>query len=149
MTIISSEPGDHPLPHLLLCSSIFQMKNIWVSLCVGPTISFYFLCLFNLWRILLAFCQSNLLVDDVMGYISNPNVLSSCMVGFWRYREKRDEVLSNAMWSLHLWTSSNVSGAQCHFLHVYYLQEGLILLCCVWFCWLFYSYHWVIMHHHQ
>ena len=53
---IFSEPGDQPLPNLLLFSSIFQMKIIWVSWCVGTTISLWLYCLCNPLMILLVFC---------------------------------------------------------------------------------------------
>ena len=45
---------------------------------------------------------SNFLGDDVMGYISHPNVLSSWMLGFLPYHEKWGEMLSNALCILYL-----------------------------------------------
>ena len=50
--------------------------------------------------------------DDMMGYISHQNFLISWVLGFWPYHAKWGDVLSNALWILHLWTSADVSDAQ-------------------------------------
>ena len=49
-----------------------------------------------------------------MGCISHPKVLSSWVLVFWPYHEKWDEVLSNGLWSLHIWTSADVSATHHH-----------------------------------
>ena len=53
----------------------------------------------------------NYIGDDVMGNVSHPNVLSSCMLGFLPYHAKRVDILSNELCILHLWTYADVSTA--------------------------------------
>ena len=79
----------------------------------------------------------NFLWDEVMGYISQPKVLSSWMLSFWPYNEKRGEVLYNALWSLHLWTSADLSAAHHHLFSCWLLSISpaitmlwKLILCC-------------------
>ena len=48
------------------------------------------------------------------------------MLGFLIYYAKWCEVLSNALWILHLYNSSDLSSAQHYFFHVLYSQEDLL-----------------------
>ena len=58
--------------------------------------------------------SSNFLVGDVMGYISYPKVLSSCIMVFLPYHAKWGKLLSNKMLSLHIYTADDVSAVQHH-----------------------------------
>ena len=80
--------------------------------------------------------SSNFLGDDVMGYISHPNVISSRMLVFLPYHTKWGGVLSNLLLILHLWTSYDVSDAQNHFFE-YWLpsrRTSLTILCIIMLC---------------
>ena len=79
---------------------------------------------------------SNLSVDDMMGYISNPKVLSSWILGFWPCHANWGEVFSNALWSLHIWNSDDVSDSEHHLFACWLLSRRnsltmlwILLLC--------------------
>ena len=61
------------------------------------------------------FLPYKFLGDEVMGYISHPNFISSWMMGFLRYHEKLGDVLSYGLGILNLWTSTDVTAAQKRF----------------------------------
>ena len=74
---------------------MFQINNIWVLWCGGATILLQICCFYNPRMILLVFCHITILGDDVIGYISHPNALSSWILGFLPYHEKWGEIFLN------------------------------------------------------
>ena len=110
--IISSETGDQPLPNLLLCSSNFSDEQ-YLSLFVCGYYHFIVAMLFLLSMNYPSYVlSSNFLGDDLIGYISHPNVLISWMLGFLPYHSKWGDMLYRALCILHLWISADVSAAQ-------------------------------------
>ena len=116
--IIISEPGDLPLPNLLLCSSKISDEQYLILLVCGS--HHFIVALLFVYPINYPSCVllSKFLGDDLMGYISHPNVLISWMLVFLPYHAKWGDILFNPLWILHKWTSDDVSAAQDHFLHV-------------------------------
>ena len=55
--------------------------------------------------------SSIFLGDEVIRHISHTKVLSSRILGFLPYYEKRGGLLYNALFSLNIWTSADVSAA--------------------------------------
>ena len=105
--------GDHTLPNLLLCSSIFQMNIIWVSWCVVPTISLWLFCLCNPLMILIFLCYLTFKRWCYRVYIT-----SKCYkfmdARILPYHSKWGDMLSRALCIMHLWTSVDVSTAHHH-----------------------------------
>ena len=97
MPSTSLEPGDHHFSNLLLCSSIFSDEQ-YLSFLVCGSHNFIVYLLFVLpMKDPSCVLSYKFLVDDVMGYISHPNVISSWMIGFLPYHAKLGEVLPNAL----------------------------------------------------
>ena len=76
------------------------------------------------------------LEDDVMEYISHPNVLSSWILGFLTYHANWGDLFLNALCISNLWTSSVVYAAQNHFVTYWLLSRrpSLTMLCMILFC---------------
>ena len=88
MPSMSSEPGDHPLTNLLLCSSDFSDEQHLSFLVCW---SHYFIVdLLLLYTMNDPSCvlSSNFLGDELMGYTSNTKVMSSWVLGFLPYHAK-------------------------------------------------------------
>ena len=79
---ISSEPGNHPLPNLLLCSPNFADEEYLSSLVCGyhhSIVALLFLSPIDYPSCVLLY---KFLGYEVMGYISHPKFLSSWMLCF-------------------------------------------------------------------
>ena len=85
------------------------------------------------------FLPCNILGDDLMGYISHPNVISELMIGFKPYHAKWGDVLYNTLWILHTWTSADVFAEQHHFFECGLLSRkpDHTMLCMLLLCLLF------------
>ena len=133
---IISEPGDHPLPNVLFYLSNF-VDELYLSLLVREShhfiVSLMFMWTMNDNSYVLS---SNFSGDDLIGCISNPNVLSSWMLGCLPYHVKWGAIFSKAMCILHLWNSDDVSDAQHNLLSCWLLSRSpdltilwMLLLC--------------------
>ena len=82
------------------------------------------------------FTSYKFLGDDVMGSLTYPKFLSSWILGFLPYHAKWDELLSNALCILNLWTSSDVSSAHHHFFACWLMsiRPVLTILCVLLLC---------------
>ena len=88
LPVIISEPGYHSLPNLLLCSSNFADEKYLSLLVCGSHNFIVDLMLVQPTNDTYCFLSSNVLGDEVMGYISHPRVLISWIMRFLPYHAK-------------------------------------------------------------
>ena len=83
---------------------------------------------------------SKFLGDDMMGYISHPNALSSWMLVFLPYHAKWGDMFSREPCILHIWTYADIFAAHHHFFSCWLLSRiyaltifWMLLLCLLLF----------------
>ena len=77
MPVINSEPSDHPFPNLFLCSSNLADEQYLSFLTCGYRHFTDALLLVYPIHDISCFLSSNFLGDELIGYISHPNIMSS------------------------------------------------------------------------
>ena len=141
MPSIIYEPGDYPFPNLLLFLSNFADEQYLSFLVCGSHHLIVAILFVQPMNDLSCVLSSNLLGDDVMGYISHPNVLSSWMLVF--YHTMKSEVRYYlihcvfCIYGLLLISLLHIT----IYLHVDYFQKGLILQYCVCLWCVFHYFH--------